>query len=285
MDYLRCVQQKYCIKRDNEPCRRFFEKKPLNLHTIEKNIDTLFNPVETQPSNLPFFYLNSINEKNALENKKYLIKGHELMFIYFYLCFIRFSGTLELHYPGSTDQILFRDGNICSFKSEDKESYIGVLLVKNNLVGKEDIKKLLREETDIPLGERLVTGCYISPHHLQKILRDQLAIRLFKAMNPPSVTIICCNFVTSKKINYAVELNIKNLFRLVDNWVKSKVNIQWLKDFFDNNKEVYIKPLTKPPNAKQFIHYPGLKFLGSSPIKGSKTVEEVLNDMDNMTEE
>ena len=230
-----------------------FLKKPFHPNTLGKNIDRLFTAPEKRIRNLLFFYLNRTGGVNELENKKYIIKGHELMFVCFYLYFIRFSGVLDIQLQGgegATQQILFREGCISSFKCGDKSSYLGRLLVKNNLVKEEDIQKLLEQKSDLPLGDRLVAECYISPHQLQKMLQEQLAIRLFETMAHSSITVSSQSFVASKDINYAAYLGISDLLRLVDNWIHSKVNKVWLKDFFENNQKMCIKTLKKLSGKK-----------------------------------
>ena len=259
-----------------------FLKKPLNLQSVEKKIDSSFTTFRSLPGNMQFFYMAVEDKKNVLENKEYIIAGHELMFVWSYLSSFRFSGVLKIncHDVKEKDEILFKGGHIISFKSGDMNSYLGVLLVKNELVSKEDIKKLLSEKSDVPLGDRLVAGCYISPHHLHKILKEQLAIRLFEAMEHPLLTVNCVNFIPSVNFNYSASLEMNDLLSLVNNWMKSKVNKRWLKEFFSGCKDMYIKPLKKPSGAKYFSHYPGLGFLSSPTVQGEKTVADMINVMD-----
>ena len=258
-----------------------FLKKPLNLKSIEKKIDTSLTTSSRLPGNMQFFYMAMEDKKNVLENKEYIITGHELMFIWSYLSALRFSGVLKVicHGVKETDEILFKEGHINRFKSGDMKSYLGVLLVKNELVSKEDVKKLLSEKSDVPLGDRLVAGCYISPHHLHKMLKEQLAIRLFKVMEHPLLTVSCGNFIPSVNFNYSASLEMNDLLSLVNNWMKSKVNKRWLKEFFSGCKDMHIRALKKPPGGKYFIHYPGLGFLSSPAVQGEKTVADMINEM------
>ena len=254
-----------------------FLKKPFHLHTLGKNIDRLFTAPEKRIRNMRFFYLSWKSGDCVLENKKYIIKGHELMFICFYLHFIRFSGVLDIQKPGGDEeiqQILFREGCISSFKCGNKNSYLGRILMKNSLVREEDIKKLLAQKSDLPLGERLVAECYISPHQLQKMLQEQLAIRLFETMTQASISVSSQSFTASKEINHAAYLGMSDLLRLVDNWIQSKVSKVWLKDFFENNQKMRIRTLKRLKGKKW--GYSALKCLASPPLPEGNTLSFAL---------
>ncbi|MDE0119990.1 MAG: response regulator [Bdellovibrionales bacterium] len=282
------VLNQHIISKDIKDHVDSFLKKPLNLKSIEEKIDTLFDSTGILLNNLPFFYmdLDSRNKVNILNSKKYIIAGHEIMFIWSYLSAIRFNGVLSInsHDTRGKEGVLFENGNIVSFKKRDGNSYLGVLLVKNKLVSKKDIQALLNEDTDVPLGERLVKGCYISPHHLHKMLKEQLAIRLFQIMGHSLLSISCVDFTDSKKYNYSSSLDKRDFLSLVNNWLKSKVNKNWLKDFFHGCKDMYIKPLKNPSLKRYFSGSHDLAFLSSPAVTDIKKVSEVIKEMDKVEE-
>ena len=260
-----------------------FLEKPLNLNVIEKKVQTLFSTTAgALPKNVPFFYLNTEGKKNSLAKEKYIIRGHELLFICFYFCSIRFNGLLKVTYQDveQQEEILFKDGRVSGFKSIDKKSYLGILLVKHNLVSQEDINRLSKEKSDVPIGERLVAGCFISPHHLYKILKEQLAIKLFEVMEHPLITVDCVDFIPSIRFKHFVCLEYKDLLCLLPNWIKSKVDKQWLERFFSNYKDMHLQPLKKPTGAKQHSQYPGLEFLSSPSIKEGSSVADTLKEIE-----
>ena len=261
-----------------------FITKPINRHSIEKQIDKLFVRQGRILKTLPFFYLNlpgdhKDNKSNALNNKEYFIKSHELLFICFYLNSLGFDGVLTVtHSEGELkDEILFKNGNIVSFTFKDNVSYIGSLLVKHQYVSQKIVDQFLKEDTDQPLGERLIAHCYISPHQLNKVLREQLAIKLFKVMGDHSLKISCQEHISSSVFEQYISLDFKDLLSLVDNWIYSKVEIQWLIEFFNNNKDMYVVSIKSSPALKQLSRYSKLKTLYFEQPQEKKKVSEILN--------
>lgn len=259
-----------------------FFKKPLNMKLIEEKLNTLFTPVDNLSQSLKFFYSDIMEKKNILENKEYIVKGHELMFICFYLCSIRFNGALKVSYYGrkELEEVLFQNGDLINFKSIGERSHIKPLLIKNNLISKEDLNELLKEEGGSSLTDRLINGCYISPHKMDKLLKEQLAIRLFEIMESSTVVVSCVNFVSSTHFNQFVSLQMRDLLSLVYNWVHSKVKTEWLREFFDSCKEMYIKPLKKIAASQRLARYPGLEFLANDSMREIKTVKDVIQESD-----
>ncbi len=258
-----------------------FLKKPLSKELIEKRISTLFAPQKQIVENINFFYLDtSDNKKNILENKQYVINGHELMFIVFYLYSIQFSGMLHIANQKlkTTNEILFVDGCITAITHPDKHSYLGVLLVKNNLISKEDMKKILVEKKDVPLGDYLVSECYISPHQLHKILREQLAIRLFTIMELPSVTVHSVNFIPSQAFSQVTKLEEHHIFNLVDNWMNSLVNMDWLKEFFKKNWDMYIHPASSSGSRVKRLKESSFKFVKLDGLREPRRLGDIFEN-------
>ena len=255
-----------------------FIEKPLNPRSIENKAEALIAKPADMLKKLQFFYLNwDKKQGNFLKNQEYIIKGHELMFICCYLYTIRFNGMLSVHYHNKDqkDEILFYEGKINSFKTADKTSYLGMLLIKNNLVSKAEIQKLLDKQTDKPLGDELVDGCYISPHQLDRILKEQLAIRLFKTMSQSTIVVSCQDFTVSRQFNQFAELEIKDYLSLINNWINSKVTVKWLKGFFKSCANLHLAPTTSFISTEQLIRYSKLDFF-SQPISNPISVANFL---------
>ena len=259
------VLKKHIISTDIKGHIDEFIEKPLNLHFIEKKTEDLsFKPTEAL-KNMKFFYLNqSYPQNNLLKNQEYIIKGHELMFICFYLYNIRFNGTLSICYERHKDEILFIDGKMNNFKTEDKSSYLGALLIKHNMVSKGELESLLNQKTDKPLGEELVDNCYISPHQLNRILKEQLAIRLFKVMAKPSIVVHCQDFTVSQQFNQFATLEIKDYLSLINNWIHSKVTVKWLNGFFKSCANLHLTSLESAIHREQLVRYSQMDFFSQS---------------------
>ena len=272
------VLKKHTLSKDITNHIDEFLEKPLNLRTIEKKIDHfLLNEPQNVLKSIQFFYKWNKNKSNLLKTNKYIIKGHELMFICFYLYTIRFNGALSIHYQKQIDEILFYEGKINSFKTKDEESYLGNLLIKNNLVSEKEIQKLLKKKTNKPLGNELVDSCYISPHQLNKVLKEQLAIRLFKAMNHGSIVVSCQDFTVSRQFDQFAELEIKDYLSLIHNWIQSKVSVKWLTGFFENCEALQLKPLVSAIPVEDLSRYSNMKFF-SQPVPHSMSILEFLGN-------
>ena len=264
-----------------------FFKKPLNIKTIEKKLDALFVSADSLPKNLKFFYLETKEQNNVLDKKEYTIKGHELMFICFYLCSIRFNGVLRISYYGQEkpDEALFKEGDLISFKSIDSQSYLKPLLIKNNLISTEDLNQLLSEKSEVSLTDRLINGCYISPHKMDRLLKEQLAIKLFEIMEHPSVVVGSVDFISSVNFNQFARLQMRDLLSLVHNWIRSKVDVGWLKEFFDSCRQMNIKPLKRLSARQRFARQPGLEFLAADSMRENVMVGDMIEKSDKAEEE
>ena len=262
-----------------------FLTKPINQASIEKKIDTLFKkPSRASLKNLPFFYMSLPDDNNnLLRNKEYLIKAHELMFIMFYLYSIRFDGVLSISYAEreGKDELLIKKGNVFSCTFSDEICYIGTLLVRNQYVSQEVVDQTLKEKPEGQfLGETLIANCHISPHQLNKVLKEQLAIKLFKIMGYASIRINCQECLSSEHFDQFSYLGQKDFMALVNNWVCSKVNEQWLTKFFESKKDVYVVTAKNAAFLKKWSHYPGLQFLTSPSSEEKQTVSDILNTVD-----
>ena len=258
-----------------------FIKKPLDLKNIKNRLSSAFNNSDDFLKNLPFFYLNCSNEKNFLMEREYLIQNHELMFVCFYLNSLSFNGVLQVSITDSDEKakILFKSGNIVNVEVKDPKSYIGGLLVKHNLVEKEIIKKMLSEESNEPLGVRLIEGCYISPHSLNRILKEQMVIKLFKLMEGSSVRVKCDEFeVSVEKLNKGLRLEMRDFCMLIDQWVKSYVDMKWLRDFFRTYEDTQFKNIKNYAFSQRLSVYPGLEFFTFDHIKGVQGVVYIINN-------
>ena len=259
-----------------------FIEKPINPHSIEKKLDNVFTKPQNLLKKLPFFYSNwQTLKNNFLKNQEYIIKGHELMFICIYLYITRFNGMLSVHHynKNQRDEILFYDGQIRSFKTEDKTSYLGDLLIKNNLISKEELQKILSKKTNKPLGDELMSACDISPHQLKRVLKEQLAIRLFKTMGQSSISVSCQNFTVSREFNQFVDLEIKDYLSLINNWIHAKVTVKWLKGFFKSCENLRLVPLDNVIPKEHLTRYSKMDFFSQS-IQSPMLISEFLASRD-----
>ena len=260
-----------------------FLKKPFSTKLIEEKLSNLNLSVSNISRNIDFFYLETSKEKNLLKNMEFVIKGHELMFIVFYLNQIDFNGELKISTFGADykTEILFKEGNLISFKDIDTHHKIGEFLIKNNVISADVLQKLLKEDSNLPLGERLVQGCYISPHQLNEVLKHQLAVRLFAVMDFSTIKITCNDFMLSDNFEQFLGLEIRDLYALVYNWIHSKVNVIWIKEFFNKYNNMEVKNLGSFSTANKTDHYPSLEQLFTTNLRERREDLKIRNILKN----
>ena len=255
-----------------------FFPKPLDFKIIKQKVDSSFKFVK-KDTVFNFFYMTDHFSVQNLFDKQRLIESHQLMFIYFYLFRHRFTGILNLSYIDNEQvEIFFKNGYINHIRMDDKNSYLGVLLLKRKLATVEQIKNLLMESSDAGLGEKVILNRICSLEDVQKVLREQLLIRLYKTLGKSQVV------VTSRKdiqipmaFSKHTFLALKDLLSILDNWMYFKVDIEWLKSFFAANMHCVLQPVGQIESSKMGRYSKIVKSILEKPIRTSTTIEGFLN--------
>lgn len=182
----------------------------------ETNLISIFSSVK----------LTNREKRKAIENINEL-HGFYLPLIYSSLVESRSSGFLNIiHENGQVSGVSFSNGSIVSVDIADKETYLGKLLIDKGYILSEDLEVGLKIEGKGRLGQKLINNNLVSPHALTMAVESQMNIRLSKTVMDENVKI---NFSPSDVEGGAAEINSDNLAEFLQEWVASKISLDWLK--------------------------------------------------------
>ena len=256
-----------------------FFSKPLDWKILENKFNSLMRSEKTGTVT-SFFYFDHFFDVKSLLNQNRKIEGHQLMFIYLHLLRQKFTGSVNLLYEDNKKVcIFFENGCVCHIDMDDKMSYLGILLVKKQLISAAEVKTLLREKSDIPLGERLILNCAASPHLVEEVISEQILIRLKKTMDKGPLTAVSLPQPSSAipKPCKASLLSAADLTGFLDNWVESQVPANWLENFFTSYSSCTLlpRPVVGLEKLQQNSKY--IKSIIARPLKQEVTVKDIIN--------
>ncbi len=256
-----------------------FFKKPLDMRLLEQKFLNFFIPEESKKIH-PFYTFHKTQfdyPELFKQNKEF--KSHELILLYLSFCHSGFSGELSVQYDNEDPvNIFFKDGKIIGLEMNDKESYLGSLLIKHNVISPEKLEKMLQHEENslLTLGEKLISQCIVSPHMLHKILNEQLKIRLSKTMSEESVKINYSNIIPAGYYE-GVSVGLEELFILLDNWIYSKVDLLWIEEFFNICQDMVLVPAKETLFSSIDSASQVLKFIKAYPIRKPVAVQSLID--------
>ncbi len=139
----------------------------------------------------------------------------------------KLSGALTLISAiGEISSVGFFEGRVFSVKTPDKESFFGGIAVSQGFVSPEEVLEALKHPDGKLLGEKLIASMTLSPHAIQVILEEQLALRLSQTIRNDVVTL---QWETQKPAKPKHTLASKRLDHLIEDWLESKITPDWLK--------------------------------------------------------
>ncbi|MEE6250379.1 MAG: response regulator [Bdellovibrionota bacterium] len=141
------------------------------------------------------------------------------------------SGHLSLSSTdtGDTSVIELNHGHITSVKVKDPKSVFGQLLVEKGFLSHEELEATLAQPGNKRIGEKLIDANLLSPHAIEIVNAEQLAIRL-------SLLIGDFQYDIEFKETPGTETNLGISQRMfsgfVSDWVQSKYPSEWLSLYF-----------------------------------------------------
>lgn len=212
-----------------------FLSKPFDLDQLAKLLNEKLKihlASEESVAPLPALMRKSeITQKERVNavNDSDVIHGFDLPWVYSLLMHPSVSGHLNIiNAEGEVAGVGFAQGQIVQVNLADSESFFGSLLVENGFIDAQDLNDVLTRNGGKTkrIGEKLVEANVLSPHAIESIVAEQLVIRLSKTISNTSLKI---NFVRSSDLRVEASLTRTEFARLVDDWVMSKIKIEWLK--------------------------------------------------------
>lgn len=211
-----------------------FYQKPLDLSQLLKQVEETMNAA-AQNTALPLvaLYSNKTLSDQDLRRLVYCeptIHSVHLPMLYKRLQQSQLSGELTLMSNiGDVSSISFYKGNIFEVRTPDKETYFGGLAVELGFVSLETVMEALKDPSQKLLGQKLIDSMSLSPHAINLILEEQLALRLSQTLKAGVVSL---QWTDQPLPNPEFTLNKKRFEALLNDWTYSKIEPWWIKTNF-----------------------------------------------------
>jgi len=219
---------------------KHFLKKPFELSEmislVDKPVAISSEPKGPVSPRKALYELFSREKVGVREKKKAIealeeIHGFDLPFIYNLLVESKTSGHLNVATTqGVVFGVTFAQGFIVNVDVPDKETYLGKLLLEGGYVYPQDLEKVFQDKaSNKKVGEKLVTNFFVSPHALDKVLSEQMNIRISKTILDQNLNI---NFVESETELTSPNIAPELFGQFLHDWIVSKLSLEWLKAHF-----------------------------------------------------
>ncbi len=211
-----------------------FLTKPFDLEEVLQILERKLVLLIEVPV-LPIYELLNNPKPSAKErirciNDAEQVHGFDLPWIFSLLLDERVSGHLNIiTADGEVAGVGFSRGNIVQVNVKDAQSYFGVLLVEKGFISPEELEEILARGKTRRMGEQLIEANVLSPHAVNIVIAEQQSIRLSKTISNTSCKV---NFIESRDISEDAQTDRNLLTELIDDWIASKLPIEWLKSFY-----------------------------------------------------
>ena len=149
------------------------------------------------------------------------ISGVHLPMLYRRLQASRLSGELSMvTATGDLNTISLCAGRIFSVRTPDKDSVFGGLAVSLGFVTSEDVLAATNNPARKMMGQKLIESFSLSPHAIQVVLEEQLALRLSQTIEDAVLTL---DWTTRAYAAPEFALNLERFQQLSQDWTSSKL--------------------------------------------------------------
>ncbi len=220
------------IKESSErtKCEAFLIK-PLDLSEILNAVDGAFGAdlnTNVDPALLALYSRNNLEDEELVKliEEESTIHAFHLPILLKAMQKSRLSGDLSLitgH--GDISSLSFFDGRIFSVRTPDKDTYFGGIAIGFGFVTPDDVLDALKSPSTKRLGQKLIESFSLSPHAINVILEEQLALRLSQCIQNSVVSLQW----TNRKYDQAeYALNLTRFDNLIEDWLRSKFDPEWI---------------------------------------------------------
>ncbi len=209
-----------------------FLTKPFDLEEMLGHVDNAFATELAENDDPPLLTLYtqkplSDEELVALIENEPTMHAFHVPMLLKSLQKTRLSGELTLITAiGDVNSIMFYDGRVFSVRTPDKDTYFGGLAVGYGFVSPDEVLEALRDPTAKLLGQKLIDSMSLSPHAINVIMEEQLALRLSQCVQN---SVVSLQWTPHKfpKPDYA--LNLTRFDDLMEDWIRSKIDLDWMR--------------------------------------------------------
>lgn len=233
-----------------------FFTKPLDLNALEKAVERAFQGFEAQ-TEVDLWSLYSSRPLSGEQFVQLIEKTPNFEAFHLAMLYQRLPETAltgELHMTGEQGEssvIQFYGGNVFAAKTPDAESYFGALAIEMGYVSPDDVLEALKDTGGKMLGQKLIDAQTLSPHAIQLILEEQLAMRVSETVRKGSIAV---QWVPKP---FPVPNSIMNGTRfesLTQDWIRSKIDPAWMRTTLESwgHHAIEGHEFEKFPEAKNF---------------------------------
>lgn len=213
-----------------------FFKKPFDLAEVIKLVKREDAPKRDDNSGRKMLYQMFANSNVTNRQKRKVIEsieevsGFDLPFLYSLLVETRSSGFLNIYNAdGSVSGISFSDGCIVAVDVDDKNTFIGEMLIQSGFVLPEHVQIALRDKSNRKIGSFLIQKNQLSPHAFDLILMEQMNVRLVRTIVDQKIKI---NFSVAEVEKLTPSIDADALLVFLHDWIASKITVSWLKPLY-----------------------------------------------------
>lgn len=214
-----------------------FLQKPFSPEELLKLLKKEAQPAAMVSSNArkKLYGIFSDPKANARKKRRVLeeideISGYDLPFIYSLLVETASSGNLFIYHQNqAVSGITFCKGNIVEVDIEDKNTYLGEMLIQSGYALPKDVQTALEQKRDRRIGQYMIQMNQLSPHAFDLILEEQMNLRLSKTISAEKVKI---NFSSTEVEMAFPNIDSEILLGFLHDWIASKIPLSWLKSLY-----------------------------------------------------
>lgn len=215
-----------------------FLKKPFDIEQVlklVKNEEEKSAKKEELPVRKILYQMFSKDKVTNRDKKKILesieeVNGFDLPFVYSLLAETKSSGYLNIYNQNDVvSGLAFSNGSIVGVDVEDKQTFLGELLIQSGYVTPEVLQNALKDKSKLRLGQALIQGNLMSPHALDLMMTEQMNIRLSKTIVDSHVKL---NFATAEVEPTSPSIDSDLLLNYLQDWIASKIPANWLKSLY-----------------------------------------------------
>ncbi len=211
------------------------------------------------------------------------IYGYDLVFLVGLIMHSEFSGNLNvISQSNEISGISFSNGKITKIDLNDKETFMGELLIKEGFLDRKKLLDLLQDQSK-PLGELLIKNNIATKEQIIGVLVKQMRLRLSKYINNTKYRV---NFSEVDVSDSELSISYQEYLILVHDWVAGRFDGEWLKLHYMELSESLIdnpKNSTEQEHIKDLALSKDLKIAlpsNDSPKVFSKVFSEIKNEKD-----
>lgn len=210
--------------------------------------EVLDNPLSSRKQ----LYEIYANKTATGRSKKRLIEsldeiyGYDLLFLVGLIMKSEFSGNLNIiNQNDEVSGISFNNGKITRIDLNDKETFMGELLVNDGYITREQLNEALKDKSK-PLGEVLVLNKIVTLEVIIQLLIKQIRLRLSRYINETKYRV---NFSETEAENKSIFITYQDFLTLCHDQIAGRFSPGWLKLNYMELSEGHIEYLKSEDEA------------------------------------